>query len=233
MKVAVLLAGGSGRRMGGPEPKQFIEIAGRTILEHSIRAFHQNDGIDEIVIVSHADYIDRVGEIAKPYPKVKHIVQGGKERYDSTLSAINLYKSASSDNRTTGICLLIHDSVRPLVSQRIISDCLSALEKYNAVDVAIPCTDTIIEVNDEGHICRIPTRATLRNVQTPQCFTLDTIAKAYEIGLKDPNFITTDDCGVVHRYLPSEPIYVVSGETTNIKVTYPEDLILANNILKG
>lgn len=233
MKVAVLLAGGSGRRMGGPEPKQFIEIAGRTILEHSIRAFHQNDGIDEIVIVSHADYIDRVGEIAKPYPKVKHIVQGGKERYDSTLSAINLYKSASSYNGTTGICLLIHDSVRPLVSQRIISDCLSALEKYNAVDVAIPCTDTIIEVNDEGHICRIPARATLRNVQTPQCFTLETIAKAYEVGLKDPNFITTDDCGVVHRYLPSEPIYVVTGDTTNIKVTYPEDLILANNILKG
>ena len=233
MKVAVLLAGGSGRRMGGPEPKQFIEIAGRTILEHSIRAFHQNDGIDEIVIVSHADYIDRVGEIAKPYPKVKHIVQGGKERYDSTLSAINLYKSASSDSGTTGICLLIHDSVRPLVSQRIISDCLSALEKYNAVDVAIPCTDTIIEVNDEGHICRIPARATLRNVQTPQCFTLETIAKAYEVGLKDPNFITTDDCGVVHRYLPSEPIYVVTGDTTNIKVTYPEDLILANNILKG
>lgn len=223
MNIAVLLAGGSGRRMGGPEPKQFIEIAGRTILEHSIRAFHQHEGIDQIVIVSHADYIDRVKAIAAPYPKVKDIVAGGKERYDSTLNAI---KIANAGDR-----LLIHDSVRPLVSQRIITDCLEALNSYNAVDVAIPCTDTIIEVNEAGHICRIPQRSTLRNVQTPQCFTLETIRRAYETGLQDPEFVTTDDCGVVHRYLPEEPIFVVQGETTNIKVTYPEDLILANNIL--
>lgn len=223
MNVAVLLAGGSGRRMGAPEPKQFIEIAGRTILEHSIRAFHQHNGIDRIVIVSHADYIDRVKAIAKPYPKVSNVVPGGKERYDSTLNAI---KTVNEGDR-----LLIHDSVRPLVSQRIISDCLSALDDYNAVDVAIPCTDTIIEVDTEGHISRIPQRSTLRNVQTPQCFTLEIIRRAYEIGLQDPDFVTTDDCGVVHRYLPQEPIFVVTGETTNIKVTYPEDLILANNIL--
>lgn len=224
MNVAVLLAGGSGRRMGGPEPKQFIEIAGRTILEHSIRAFHQHNDIDRIIIVSHADYIERVEEIAAPYPKVLKVVAGGKERYDSTLNAIKV--AEPGDN------LLIHDSVRPLVSQRIISDCLEALKKYNAVDVAIPCTDTIVEVDESGKICRIPQRSTLRNVQTPQCFTLETISKAYEIGLKDPGFVTTDDCGVVHRYLPEEPIFVVTGETTNIKITYPEDLILANNILK-
>lgn len=223
MNIAVLLAGGSGRRMGGPEPKQFIEIAGRTILEHSIRAFHQHQDIDKIVIVSHADYIDRVRGIAKPYPKVKDIVAGGKERYDSTLNAI---KTASDGDR-----LLIHDSVRPLVSQRIISDCLEALKNYNAVDVAIPCTDTVIEVNEDGHIARIPKRSTLRNVQTPQCFTLETIKKAYGIGLKDPGFVTTDDCGVVHRYLPEEPIFVVEGETTNIKITYPADVILAKNLL--
>lgn len=225
MNVAVLLAGGSGHRMGGPEPKQFIEIAGRTILEHSIRAFHQNEGVDEIVIISHADYIERVKSIATPYPKVKHVVPGGKERYDSSLNAIALYKGQSCIN------IMIHDAVRPLVSQRIISDCISALKEYNAVDVAIPCTDTIIEVNEDGHICRIPQRASLRNVQTPQCFALETIAKAYEIGLSDPNFVTTDDAGVVHRYLPSEPIMVVTGETSNIKITYPEDLILANKIL--
>ena len=78
MNVAVLLAGGSGRRMGGPEPKQFIQIAGRSILEHSIRAFHKHEGIDEIVVVAHADYIDRIREISAPYPKVRHIVPGGR-----------------------------------------------------------------------------------------------------------------------------------------------------------
>ena len=231
MNVAVLLAGGSGKRMGGTLPKQFLEIAGRTILEHSIRAFHQNEGIDEIVIVSHSDFISQVEEIAKPYPKVKHVVAGGKERYDSTLNAIKCYGDACGNREKQAINLLIHDAVRPLVSQRIISDCIAALERYNAVDVAIPSTDTIVEVNDGGHICRIPQRATLRNVQTPQCFRLETIAKAYEIGLKDPGFVTTDDAGVVHRYLPEEPIYVVEGDSTNIKVTYPSDLILANKVL--
>lgn len=232
MNVAVLLAGGSGRRMGGPEPKQFIKIHDRSILEHSIRAFHQHPQVDEIVIVAHADYIDRIQEIAAPYPKVKHIVPGGKERYDSSLAAIAIYQSKENGKgKNKELNLLIHDAVRPLVSQRIITDCITALQTYKAVDVAIPCTDTIVEVNAEGHICHITPRAMLRNVQTPQCFRLGTIAEAYERGLSDPNFITTDDCGVVHRYLPEEPIFVVSGETTNIKVTYPEDLILAEKIL--
>lgn len=121
--------------------------------------------------------------------------------------------------------------MRPLVSQRIITDCLTALQQYKAVDVAIPCTDTIVEVDASGAICRITPRALLRNVQTPQCFRLDVIARAYELGLQDPNFITTDDCGVVHHYLSQEPIFVVEGDTTNIKVTYPADLILAEKIL--
>lgn len=231
MNVAVLLAGGSGRRMGGPEPKQFIQIAGRTILEHSIRAFHQHAGIDELIIVAHADYVDRIRQIAQPYPKVRHIVPGGKERYDSTLAAINCYRHLITQGGESGCRLLIHDAVRPLVSQRIITDCLKALEQYQAVDVAIPCTDTIVEVDASGAICRITPRAMLRNVQTPQCFRLETIDMAYDTGLKDPGFITTDDCGVVHRYLPQVPIYVVEGDTTNIKVTYPEDLILAEKVL--
>ncbi len=234
MNIAVLLAGGSGRRMGGPEPKQFIMVSGKSILEHSIRAFHNHPQIDEIVIVAHADYVDRISEIATPYPKVKHIVPGGKERYDSSLAAIGIYiQNEELELKSEVLNLLIHDAVRPLVSSRIISDCVEALQTYKAVDVAIPCTDTIVEVNAEGHICHITPRAMLRNVQTPQCFRLSTIAEAYQRGLSDPDFITTDDCGVVHRYMPEEPIYVVEGDTTNIKVTYPEDLILAEKILSS
>lgn len=230
MNVAVLLAGGSGKRMGGPEPKQFIVVAGCTILEHSIRAFNQNPDIDNIIIVSHSDYIDRVKEISHSYPKVSHIVAGGKERYDSTLSALKAIQQSCPDNEDSRV--LIHDCVRCLVSQRIITECIEALSTYQAVDVAIPCTDTICEVNDLEQIIRIPARATLRNVQTPQGFLLSTISKAYAIGLQDPNFVTTDDCGVVHHYLPEISIYVVKGESTNIKITYPEDLILAEKILK-
>lgn len=219
MNVAVLLAGGSGSRMGGDRPKQFLEVKGRTILEWTIRAFHQHPLIDEIAIVSRADSMDEVQGIARPYPKVRRILQGGKERYDSSLAAIRAYEDDE-------VRLLLHDAVRPLVSQRIITDCIEALQRYEAVNVAVPSTDTIIEVNEEGTISRIPQRSSLRNVQTPQGFLRGTIRRAYEIALQDPRFQTTDDCGVVFRYLPDTPICVVEGEMTNIKITYPQDLLL-------
>lgn len=222
--IAVLLAGGTGKRMGGPEPKQFIMVKGKSLLEHSIHAFASNEGVDAIVIVAHADYIELIREIAAPYQKVMAVVPGGKERYDSSLAAI---AAVSGED----VNLLIHDAVRAMVSQRIITDCITALKEYQAVDVAIPCTDTIIEVDAEGRISHITPRSALRNVQTPQCFRLNVIKEAYARGLADPNFVTTDDCGVVHRYMPEVPILVVPGDTTNIKVTYPEDLILAEKIL--
>lgn len=225
--IAVLLAGGTGKRMGGPEPKQFIMVKGKSLLEHTIRAFASNEGVDAIVIVAHADYIERIREIAAPYQKVIAVVPGGKERYDSSIAAIKAASSSNDDN----VNLLIHDAVRAMVSQRIITDCINALKDYQAVDVAIPCTDTIIEVDAEGRISHITPRSALRNVQTPQCFRLNVIREAYARGLADPNFVTTDDCGVVHRYMPEVPILVVPGDTTNIKVTYPEDLILAEKIL--
>jgi 2-C-methyl-D-erythritol 4-phosphate cytidylyltransferase len=231
MNIAVLLAAGSGKRMGGPEPKQFRTLAGRTILEHSIRAFHAHPSIDQIFIIAHADYLDRVRDIARPYPKVTAVLPGGRERYDSSLAALRCVEQTVAPEALPSVRLLIHDAVRPLVSQRILTDCLAALERYRAVDVAIPSTDTIVEVDAEGHICRIPPRALLRNVQTPQCFHYAVIAEAYRRGLQDPDFVTTDDCGVVHRYLPSEAIYVVEGEPSNIKLTYPEDLLMAEKLL--
>ena len=227
--VAVLLAAGSGKRMGGSEPKQYLTVAGRTVLEHSLRAFHRHGGIDEVVIVVHADYMERVRAMAKAYPKVRHVVEGGRERYDSSMAAIRAYAAEPAE----AVNLLIHDAARPLVSQRIIGDCLEALATWRAVDVAVPATDTIVEVDAEGRIARIPPRARLRNVQTPQCFRLAVIAEAYRRGLADPAFVTTDDCGVVFRYLPDEPIRVVEGDVSNIKLTYPEDLALAERLLGG
>lgn len=227
--VAVLLAAGSGKRMGGSEPKQYLTVAGRTVLEHSLRAFHSHDGIHEVIIVVHADYMDRVRTMVAAYPKVRHVVEGGRERYDSSVAAIRAY----SDEDPEAINLLIHDAARPLVSHRIISDCIEALSTCRAVDVAVPATDTIVEVDAQGHIARIPPRALLRNVQTPQCFRLALIAEAYRRGLSDPDFVTTDDCGVVFRYVPDEPIRVVEGETCNVKLTYPEDLALAERLLRA
>ncbi|MBQ0020383.1 MAG: 2-C-methyl-D-erythritol 4-phosphate cytidylyltransferase [Bacteroidales bacterium] len=219
MVVAVLLAGGSGSRMGSDRPKQFLKVKGKTILEWTIEAFHRNPLVDEIAIVSRADSMEEVAALARPYPKVRRILQGGKERYDSSLAAIHAYEDDECR-------ILLHDAVRPLVSQRIITDCIHALDRFQAVDVAVPSTDTIVEVDENGVICRIPQRASLRNVQTPQGFLRGTIRRAYEVALSDPNFQTTDDCGVVFRYLPEIPIGVVEGDMRNIKITYPQDLLL-------
>ena len=216
--IAIILAGGSGRRMGGPLPKQFLEVNNRTILEYTIDKFEHAECIDEIAIVTHPDYVDKMQQIisSNPWKKVARILLGGKERTDSTLSALRAY--TNEDDR-----LLIHDSVRPMVSQQIIKKVCSALSEYNVVNLAIPAVDTIIEVKD-GVMVAAPRRDLLRQVQTPQGFKRQTLALAYEKALADPNFIATDDCGVVFKYHPASPIKIVDGETSNIKITYKEDL---------
>lgn len=163
--IAVILAGGSGSRMGGGLPKQFLKVAGKKVIEHTIEVFEKNKHIDEIAIVCKADYIPDMEQIvvSNEYKKVKKILQGGKERYHSSLSAIAAYVN---DNDV----LLFHDAVRPLVNNRIIDDCITAMEDYDAIDVAIPATDTIIQVDNEECIYQIPPRKELRSGQTPQCF---------------------------------------------------------------
>ena len=225
MNIAVILAGGSGTRLGGALPKQFLEVDGKEIIAYTIEAFERNPHIDEIVIVSNPNYIEKMREIVSRnrFVKVRKILEGGKERYDSSLAAINAY-SGSSD------VLLLHDGVRPMVSQRIIDDCVAAMAHYDAVGVAVKTTDTIVQVDGRGCIVATPARSTLRNMQTPQCFRLEVIRQAYEKALLDPAFVTTDDCGVVARYLPDVPVFIVEGDTTNIKVTYKEDMALMSQL---
>ena len=226
--VAIILAGGSGSRFGREDtPKQFLKVAGKKVIEHTIDVFENNDRIDEIAIVSRAEYIPDVEQmvVLNHYKKVKKILAGGKERYHSSLSAINAY--TNDDDK-----LIFHDAVRPLVNNRIINDCVEALSNYEAVDVAIPVADTIIQVDGDECISSIPVRSVLRSGQTPQCFKRATIKKAYELALKDPNFTTTDDCGVVRKYLPETPVFVVKGEIFNMKITYKEDLFLIDKLFQ-
>ncbi len=217
--IAVILAGGSGRRFGADMPKQFLQVAGKTVIEHTIDAFERHPLIDVIALVCHPDYVGEMTDIVRRdgYTKVAHVLQGGKERYHSSLAAIQTF-TCDDDN------LLIHDGVRPLVSDRIITDCVAALADYEAVDVAVPATDTVIELREDGSIARIPPRRLLRNAQTPQCFRRRVIARAFELALQDPAFFPTDDCSIVLKYMPEVAIKVVDGEPTNIKVTYKDDL---------
>lgn len=218
MTIAIILAAGSGTRFGGMLPKQFIEVDGKTVLQYTIEAFERHNGIDEITIVTRQDSITTVEKQTSRYTKVRHIIAGGKERYDSTLAALNLYTNDDD-------LLLFHDAVRPMVSQRILTDCIAALHTYAAVGTGVPTTDTIWQTTADGCIAAIPPRATLVNAQTPQGFRRSIIRRAYDLALSDPHFTATDDCGVVLRYLPDTPIHIVSGEPSNIKITYRDDLL--------
>ncbi len=231
MNVAVILAGGTGNRIGLDRPKQLLKIAGKTVLEHTVDVFHRHPMIDEIAIVMHANYTSLVEDmvLTNRWHKVKKVLNGGKERYESSLTAIKAYSGQNEDE----VKLIFHDAVRPLVSKRIIDDTIMALKKYDAVDVAIPTADTIIRlIENERYIDSIPDRSFLRRGQTPQGFRLSSIRRAYEIALNDPFFRITDDCGVVVKYLPDTPVFVVEGEESNIKLTYPEDIYLLDKLFQ-
>lgn len=221
--IAVILAGGSGQRFGTALPKQFLPLVGKTVIEHSIEAFEQCAAIDEIAVVMNADYLPMMQEIIdrNGWLKVRKLLPGGAERHFSTLSAINAYEGCSDIN------LIFHDAARPAVSQRIINEVVEALQTHDAVAVAVPSTDTVFEVSEEGgYITGIPSRQRLRCAQTPQAFRSAVIQEAYRKALQDPQFTSTDDCGVLHKYSPEVPIFIVLGDTCNIKLTYPEDTVI-------
>lgn len=230
MNIAVILSAGSGSRFGSDIPKQFINLAGKNIIEYTIAAFEQNDNIDEICIVADTVYHEKLLKISQEngFTKVKKIIQGGEERKDSSYNAIKEYQNKKDIN------LIFHDAVRPFVSQRIINDCIESLEKYSAIDVAIPTADTIIQIDETSKtIENIPTRSKLQRGQTPQAFKLEIIKKAHELANQDKNEpMFTDDCGLVKQYLPNENIFVVNGEERNIKITYPEDLLFAEKLIQ-
>jgi 2-C-methyl-D-erythritol 4-phosphate cytidylyltransferase len=228
--VAVVLAGGTGQRFGGGKPKQLHMLAGRTLVEHSVAAFGQAPGVDAIMVVLPPGLTGQVREqftAAAGHPKVTGIIEGGVTRTDSTRCAI----AALGQDECN---VLFHDAARPLVDQRIIADCVAALATDLAIGVAVPSSDTIVEVSD-GMVTRMPRRETLARCQTPQGFRLSVIRRAYQLADADPGFAgrpATDDCGIVHRYLPDVPVRLVPGSERNIKITYPHDLEVAEALLR-
>jgi 2-C-methyl-D-erythritol 4-phosphate cytidylyltransferase len=236
--VAVILAGGTGERVGMSIPKQLLKIAGKPIIEHTIIAMSQSPVIDEIMIMMAPGHLDPVRSIVRAggYRKVTRILEGAGTRNDTTQAAI----AALGDEDCN---VILHDAVRPLVSQTIIEANVRALDDHVAVDTAIPSADTIIQLDGEVSggkrvgaeqpvISDIPPRSLLWRGQTPQSFRLSVLRKAYEVARQDPNFTATDDCGVVLRYLPDVPIAVVKGHERNMKVTEPIDIYLADKLFQ-
>src|SRR5712692_4796120 len=240
--VAVVLAGGSGLRLGGETPKQLRLLAGRPLIEHCVAAFDRAPGIDEIVLVMPADLVSEAERIlGGRYATVSSVIAGGADRPESTRRAIDLLTGRYQD------CdVLFHDAARPLVDQRIIADCVAGLAHCEALGVVVPTADTIVTVND-GLMTSIPPRESLGRCQTPPGFRLSVIRRAHELataelaaaelatadlaGAEPGGFMATDDCGMVLRYMPDVEVRAVPGSERNLKITYPADFRIAEALL--
>ena len=226
--IGVILAGGTGSRVGMSIPKQLLKIAGKPVMEHTLAIFQEAAAIDEIFIMMHPDHIATAEAMATRFPKVTRVLNGGGTRNDSSYAAI----AALGEDADPNISLLFHDAVRPLLATRIINDLVAALDNHDAVDVAIPSADTIIEVDARNEIVDIPDRSRLRRGQTPQAFHLGTLRAAYALARQDPHFAPADDCSVVLKYLPGVPIAVVNGSEQNMKITEPIDVFIADKLFQ-
>ena len=224
MISAIILAGGKGKRMGSAISKQFIDIKGKPIIYYTLKKFSENKKIDNIIVVLPEDEVKYFKEnILKKYElRINKIVIGGKERQDSVYNALKNIKNSSTD------IVLIHDGARPFISERIINEGIKFAEIYGAAAPGVMPKDTIKVKNEKNFSVDTPNRANLVSIQTPQVFKFDEILECHE-KIRYNGEMVTDDTMVVEKYGYS--VYLYDGEYTNIKVTTPEDLILAERLI--
>ena len=219
---AIVLAAGKGSRMGGKVKKQFLDLNSKPILYYALKAFSDNDNIDEIIIVTSEEEIDYCRkDIVEKYEfnKVSCITSGGRERQQSVLNGLKSIKDCE--------VVLIHDGARPFVTTEIIDKGIEFAELYGAAAPGVTPKDTIKVKDKDNFSISTPERSSLVAIQTPQCFRYDIIKKCHD-NIKENQIQVTDDTMVVERY--AHKVYLYEGEYTNIKVTTPEDLIIAEHL---
>ncbi len=218
MTSAIILAAGKGQRMGTELPKQFLSMGDDMLLTKTIRVFEESSVIQDIVLVTSEDWIgfckteivDREG-----FRKVRKIVAGGKERYDSVYQGLLACPNADY--------VFIHDGARPFVTEEILVRTQEAVEKYEACAVGVPSKDTVKIVDEDGFVESTPPRENVWNIQTPQAFSYPLIRAAYEV-VRDNNMTgITDDAMIVERSRLAK-VKLVMGSYYNIKITTPEDM---------
>ena len=224
MNVAIIAAAGVGRRMAGKRPKQFLELAGVPIIFHALRAFENCDVIHQIVVALAADEAGAFPSKAKEYGinKLTAVVSGGETRAASVLEGLKAVDPATE-------VVAVHDSVRPFISADEIVRTVEAAKLEGAAILVAAPVDTIKEVKD-GVVARTLDRSTIRYALTPQCFQYDLLRRAYNL-VDVSDMSLTDEASVVERM--GARIVTVEGSRRNIKITRPEDLLIAEAILKA
>ncbi len=221
--VAVVLAAGSGSRFGGELPKQFLPYDGRTLVERSIDAFQSSPLVDKVAVVVAPAYRQHMQSIVQgnDWSKLCGIIDGGAERYLSSVNALKSFDGQSNDD-----VILLHDAARPFVSQQVIANVVQKLETYQAAAAGIPATDTLWLTSSCGDVViqSIPDRRCCYQAQTPQGFRFGVLRRAYSMALQDACIVATDDCGILKRYLPEVTIAIAEGDYANKKITFATDI---------
>jgi len=221
MISVIIPASGAGLRFGAVKPKQFLDLKGRQILWHTISVFQNINEVDEIAVAVPQGYASEVEHYG--FNKVKHIVEGGESRAHSVFTAL---KKLSPHTKT----VLIHDGVRPFVTEDIIKSVATQAKIYGAAIACIPITDTIKKAGPQGKITETLDRNQLWSVQTPQGFTYDIITNAYYQAEKDGTLAqVTDDSSLVERL--KIPVHIVHGSPRNIKITTSTDFHIAETFI--
>ncbi len=220
MKVcALIMAAGSGKRMGGSVKKQYLKIDDKEIIRLTAEVFEGCPYVDEIVVVTGSDEIDFVKDILKDCKKISAVIAGGSERQYSVFNGLKAAEGCD--------IVLIHDGVRPFVRNEDIKKCIDEIKISKACVLGVPVKDTIKICDDIGVIVSTPKRSMLWAAQTPQCFDYELMMSAYEKAIED-NFLGTDDASLVERM--GVKIKMVEGSYDNIKITTPDDLITGKAI---
>lgn len=225
--VAIVLAGGKGKRMGASVSKQYLLIEDKPVLYYSLKAFEESK-VDEIIIVTEKgnENYCRTNIVEKyNIGKVSSIIEGGKERYNSVYNGLQCIDCTEKE-----AYVLIHDGARALISVNVINNTINSVFDKKAVIVGVPVKDTIKVVNDENVVIDTPDRRTLWQIQTPQAFLYEEILAAYNKVLADnvPNI--TDD-SMVMEYAGIRKVEVILGEYENIKITTPDDMVAAKEFI--
>ncbi|AFD07149.1 2-C-methyl-D-erythritol 4-phosphate cytidylyltransferase [Solitalea canadensis] len=217
---AIIVAGGTGSRMGAQVPKQFLELKGLPILMHSIKAFYQWPLVPKIILVMHPDYHEHWKKLCDEHKfTTPHtLISGGKTRFESVKNGLSVISSP-------GI-VAVHDAVRPLADHEFITRLFQQAQQNGNAIPAVKCRDSIRKV--ENGVSVSLNREHYYLVQTPQCFTTELLLQAYEQPFREE---FTDDASVVEAM--GTKILLAEGEYKNIKITYPEDLIFAEAIMRG
>lgn len=229
MVYAVILAGGSGTRMGTEVPKQFLNICSRPVIIRSADAFLDSGLCDHVIITVPAEFTDYTRSLIKQYRPDDNtdVIAGGKNRNSSLLNALEFIKQNKPYNGDTVV--LTHDAVRPFINKRIIEDNIKAVREFGGCNTVVKCVDTVLVSDDGKFISSVPERKKLYNAQTPQSFNFKELLNIYEKMTDDEKENMTDACSVFLKY--GKKVALVDGAQNNIKITYKNDIGRAEQII--